>query len=337
VIPSAGPYRVASYVPGQGVTLTRNPNYHGPQPHRPERIALSVGASPEQAVRHVEAGSADMIAPSVVPTRDETTLIAKYGADSPAAKAGRQQYFVNPLPALDFFALNTARPLFSSARMRRAVNYAVDREALAKRGSQFTTLPDKPTDLYIPPGIPGYSSKRVFPLRGDPARARRLIRGHRPGQRVAILYTCNLSPCAQHAQILKTDLRSIGIQVRTEAFSTGVLYAKIAKPNARFDLADLGWAADYLDPAEFMNFLIDSRTLVPQLTDVATRHQLDRAGQLTGTARYLKYARLNVTVARHAAPLLAYGNPSSHDLFSARIGCQIFGPYGMDLGALCIR
>ena len=36
-------------------------------------------------------------------------------------------------------------------------------------------------------------------------------------------------------------------------------------------------------------------------------------------------------------PRVANGNVSSHDLFSSRIGCQTFGPYGVDLAALCIR
>ena len=38
-----------------------------------------------------------------------------------------------------------------------------------------------------------------------------------------------------------------------------------------------------------------------------------------------------------AAPLVAFGNLSSPDLFSARIGCQTFGVYGMDLATLCIK
>jgi hypothetical protein len=31
------------------------------------------------------------------------------------------------------------------------------------------------------------------------------------------------------------------------------------------------------------------------------------------------------------------GNASSHDFFSARMGCQVFAPYGMDLAALCVK
>jgi ABC-type oligopeptide transport system substrate-binding subunit len=44
---------------------------------------------------------------------------------------GRRRYFVTPVPQLDFFALNSRRPLFADARMRRAVNYALDRRRLA--------------------------------------------------------------------------------------------------------------------------------------------------------------------------------------------------------------
>src|SRR5262249_36141468 len=39
--PSAGPYQVASFTPGQGVVLTPNPNYRGSRPHRLARIELA--------------------------------------------------------------------------------------------------------------------------------------------------------------------------------------------------------------------------------------------------------------------------------------------------------
>ena len=41
---------------------------------------------------------------------------------------------------------------------------------------------------------------------------------------------------------------------------------------------------------------------------------------------------------RDGAPWAVFGNETSHDFFSARIGCQVYQPvYGIDLGALCIR
>ena len=60
VIPSAGPYRVASYTPGQGVVLTRNPNYHGNRPHRLARIEEAVGVPGQRAIAEVENGAADV-------------------------------------------------------------------------------------------------------------------------------------------------------------------------------------------------------------------------------------------------------------------------------------
>ena len=46
VIPSAGPYYVKSYTPGQGIVLMRNPNYHGHRLHQFARIELVVSGSP---------------------------------------------------------------------------------------------------------------------------------------------------------------------------------------------------------------------------------------------------------------------------------------------------
>ena len=40
IIPSAGPYHVVSYTPGQGIVLARNPNYHGRRPRGIARIEL---------------------------------------------------------------------------------------------------------------------------------------------------------------------------------------------------------------------------------------------------------------------------------------------------------
>jgi|GEM_PF-4348418 len=56
-----------------------------------------------------------------------------------------------------------------------------------------------------------------------------------------------------------------------------------------------------------------------------------------GPERYLTYARLDVDIDRNQAPLVAFGNISSQDLFSTRMGCQTYGVYGMDLAALCVR
>ena len=97
--------------------------------------------------------------------------------------AGTAAVLRQPGLQLDYFYLNTHRPLFSDVRVRQAVNYAIDRRALAQLGDAFEPLPERPTDHYLPPGMPGYRDAHVYPTTPDVAKARELIRqAHAAGQ-----------------------------------------------------------------------------------------------------------------------------------------------------------
>ena len=89
VIPSAGPYYVTSYIPGQGVILRRNPNYTGWRPHHVERIELSVGVSKQTTDALVEAGTSDYAFSGVDrpthPTRGEVWRSERSGTTRKAA------------------------------------------------------------------------------------------------------------------------------------------------------------------------------------------------------------------------------------------------------------
>jgi peptide/nickel transport system substrate-binding protein len=338
VIPSAGPYRVASYTPGQGVVLTRNPNYHGNRPHRLARIEVAVGIPGPRAVADVLAGTADYANNGeIAGAGDEAALAARYGSGSPAAKSGRQQYFVvDAPPTLNFLALNTHRPVFADVRLREAVSYAIDRAALTRLGNGFLALPEQPTDDYLPPGVPGHTDVRAYSVTPNVARARALVKGH--AGTAVVFYTCDTSPCVQQAQIITTDLAAIGLKVEVHTFPVGTLFTKLATAGEPFDM---GWevlAPDYLDPDAMLNVLLESGSVIPTFDDQAYRARLAAAARLTGTRRYLTYARLDADLVRSAVPLIAWGDGASHDLFSKRMGCQTYVPaYGLDLAALCIR
>jgi YVTN family beta-propeller protein len=333
LVPSAGPYYVSSYIPGQGVVLKRNSNYHGNRPHRLDRIDLAVGVAKETGIRQVEAGTSDYALDGTAPAMD-SKIAAQYGPGSEAAKNNRQQYFINATSWLDYLALNTHRPLFHDVRMRKAVNYALDRRSLARLGDFANPFPDKPTDQYLPPTIAGFTDARVYPMTPDLAAARRMAGNTK---RRAVLYTCNLSPCDQQAQIITANLAAIGIDVHVESFTTVELFTRLSRKNEPFDLATTGWVADYADPSQFLNLLLLSGA-ISTFDDPMYRRKLTAAARLSGPARYLAYGKLDVDLARNAAPLAAIGNASVRDFFSARVGCQIFNPvYGMDLAALCIR
>src|SRR5207237_891443 len=81
----------------------------------------------------------------------------------------------NRKAGIDYFILNARRQLFASARLRRAVNYALDRTAL----SATALTPAAPADHYLPPGLSGYRPAPIYPLRPDLATARRLAGARR--------------------------------------------------------------------------------------------------------------------------------------------------------------
>jgi YVTN family beta-propeller protein len=333
-IPSAGPYYIASHVPNQQIVLKRNPNYHGARPRRLDEIVYTIGTPPSKSVTRVEEGRADYVA-GRLPNEVDARLAARYGPTSAAARRGRQRYFANPTLALGFLALNTHRRLFASARMRRAVNYAIDRRALARQGSPvsgpgaFTTIP---TDQYLPSTMPGFEPTRIYPLGGDLHTARRLA-GR--GRRTAVVYSCGTAPdsfCRRQAELIKQSLERIGIRVRVRAFpSFPVMVAHTFRKGEPWDIALLDWGADFVDPSNFLDLLAPS-------VDERFRAKLEHADRISAPARYRALGKLAVELARDSAPWVVYANGTSRDFFSARIACQVFQPvYTMDLGALCTR
>jgi peptide/nickel transport system substrate-binding protein len=335
--PSAGPYYVSEHVPGAEVVLRPNPNYAGPRPHRPDAIRVTLGTGEAGTLTRVEAGEVDYVPGVTIPARARR-LEKRYGAGSPAAKAGAQRVFVHTAPQVTHLAFNTSRPPFSSARLRRAVNYALDRRALARPGP-FTGLPAIPTDQYLPPEIPGFRDARIYPFKPDLAKARRLAG---PERRTVVLYVINEPRQVRFAEIVKANLRRIGIDVQVKALASH--FVRITRRHEPFDMAVGGWVADYYDPMSFLR-LFDGRTIGPDsnlnyayFDDPSFNRRLDAAEALPSPARELALGRLDIEVARGAAPWAAIANEQQHDFFSARIGCQVYNPvFGMDLGALCIR
>jgi peptide/nickel transport system substrate-binding protein len=327
-VPSAGPYYVESYVPGQSIVLRRNPNYEGDRPHHLAEIRVAIGVPQEESLAQLEANRVDYALDGVPPVED-ARLRRLYG---------RTRYFVNPSLGLYFLALNTSRAPFSDPALRRAANYAVDRAGLVRIAAPV--LPAIPTDQYLPPGMPGFRDVHVYPSAPQPARARRLAGRRRV---TAVFYTCTF--CFAITEIVARNLAAIGVDVRVKTFTLDEVRARLGRRGEPFDVAFTGWSADFEDPSAFLDPLFDGTTLratgnnnIAYLDDPAVNAGLRAAAALSGPARYLAYGELDARLVRDVAPLVALANPTRQDLFSDRIGCQVYNPiYGMDLAALCLR
>jgi peptide/nickel transport system substrate-binding protein len=331
-IPAAGPYYVAASSP-EGIVLKENPNYHGGRPHHFKEIDFVQGVD----AAAVQAGTADNVV--VFPT-DVQRLMKRFGPNSPAARNGHQRLFVDPVPATFLLVLNTARPLFRSRALRRAVSYAVDRQAFS--AVEFGPIATPPFDHYLTPGFPGARTRRVYPPNGNLALARRLASGH-GGQ--AVFYYLQEDPRGE--AVIEKALKAIGIDVVRKLFAGSVALAKAQKRGAPFDVALSIPDADYPDPASVLGDLVSGRAIRRDINtndayfnSAVYNRKLAKAATLTGPRRLQAYGRLDLELARRESPYVALARWTFENFDSARIGCQVFSPvphYDVDFAALCLR
>jgi serine/threonine-protein kinase len=334
---SAGPYYIATEAPGR-VTLERNPNYRGTRPRRPDRIVYETGVSSAEALARADRGEVDYVpydydqqGPLAVGgPRDRA-----FGARSAAARRGDQRYYANPASGLDAIALNASRPLFRDAAMRRAVNLAIDRTALAAVWAEL------PTDRYVPPSIlpPG---RARYPLSGpDVAGARRLAAGRRG---TATLYFCGEAPNRRVAEIVRENLRPIGIRVRIKES-----LACLRGPDPARDVADMALTSPgsiVPDAEGFLALVAGSDdkfggNLIPRewWNDTEFARKLASADALPADQRNAAFARLQEEALADDVPLATFASFVRPEYVTPRVGCRIAqGAYQfLDLGAACVR
>jgi ABC-type transport system substrate-binding protein len=296
--PMAGPYYVASATQS-AIVLKRNPYYTGDRPRNPGEIDWSFGTPGDAIPLEVERGDTDFGIVSPTATRE---IVAQYGVN-------KSQFFVAPGNQVLCLALNTSRPLFAgNPQLRRAVNFAVDRHALAATWGSYA---ERRTDQFLPFTLPGFVPASIYPRRGpDLERARELARGHtRNG--TAVMFVRGPAQSAQtRAQIVQYDLKQIGIDVAIQPWSPDEQQV-LASRGAAFDIADRGCGdvAPYFDPYAMLDLPFDGslirrngNTNLSYIDDSVYDRKLHAAARLTGLARYRAYGRLDVELARDAVP-----------------------------------
>jgi ABC-type oligopeptide transport system substrate-binding subunit len=337
VYPSAGPYYIAARTPNRSVTLKQNPYYKGKRPHNVSQINYVIGNALSASELRVESGQADYTA-SGIPPADYANVAQKYGVNKQGG-----QFYSYPILRVNYIAMNTNRPLFkNNLALRKAVNYAIDRHALLM---QSGFLAGKRTDQILPPGLAGFKDADLYPLKGpNLPLAKKLAAGH-TGDGKAILYTANAGSYPLRAQIIQYNLKQIGIDVTVDQFTRGVQITKTGNLGEPFDLSDTGWQADYADPFDFINILLDGSTIqqsnntdISYFNDPTYIKQMHQAALLTGKGRDAAYGNLDINIMKNAAPWASFANSNLRMLVSKRWGCFTFSAvYQNDLAAACVK
>jgi peptide/nickel transport system substrate-binding protein len=350
-VPATGPYLIDRYQPGRELRLVRNPVFHEWSPAAqpdgyPDQIVWRFGLDPQAAVTAVERGNADWGLyefPFSPPGDRLAELRTRYAA----------QTHVNPLPETEFFTLNTRVPPFDNVRVRRALNYAIGRTALASLYGSSDLA--RPTCQVLPPGLPGYQRYCPYTLnpRSDGAYtaprldlARSLVAAsHTRGMQVRVLTDPDFPP----ARYVVSVLNSLGYRASLQ-IATGDRFNTLSN-NSQYhvQVSRGGWAADYPAPSEFLNLFLscaafrpasDTNQNVAQFCDPNIDHDIHKALQLQATDP-AGASSLWATVDRRItdqAPWLPTVNLNAVDFLSTRTGGYQFHPqWGILLDQLWVQ
>ena len=210
-----GPYRLTEFVADDHVTVAAFDQYYGGRP-RNDGVMLKV--IPDDTMRGLELrkGSVDLIVNDLSPD-----IVWQLQED------GRVQVETAPGTDYAYIGLNLRDPLLSHVGVRRALGYAIDRDAIVKylrRG--FAT-----TAVGIVPPMSWAFERDVFDFAHDPAEAERLLDaagfpdpdgpGPLPRFRLS-LRTSTTEVYRLQAAAIQHDLARVGvaIDIRSSEFQT---------------------------------------------------------------------------------------------------------------------
>jgi ABC-type oligopeptide transport system substrate-binding subunit len=333
----SGPGYISRWEPKRAITVLRNRFYRGPRQMKVNRIEYDIGLPLETIRLNVESGVSDFAGDGLPPAA-YAELGQKYGV----RKSSPGQFFVNPSAAFRYLAMNHDRPLFGgggvgNVRLKQAVNHAIDRIAMINQRGAYAGVIN---DQYMPPGMRGFRNAAIYPSRPNVARAQQLAQGNTRGGK-GIFYCPQTE--APTCQVVQQNLQAIGLDMEIQLFPRAVFMEKIGTRGEPFDMALTGWHADYFDPYDFIDILLNGTNIRPAnnvnysyFNSPSYNRKIAAAAGLVGAARYRAFGNLDIDIARSAAPMASYITENSRILVSANTGCYFHHPiYTLDLAAIC--
>jgi peptide/nickel transport system substrate-binding protein len=341
--PSCGPYYVAARTPNRSITLKRNTFYKGPRPHNADTIQVNVGNSLDVIYQNVVKGTTDYAEDGLNSTV-YASIVQKYGIN-------KKQFFVRPELEVDYLALNhDPGRLFNGANgtaLAKAVNYAVDRHAyLAQRGF----LAGARTNRILPPGMSGVTKatevlKTGYPVKApNLAKAKSLAQG-KTGSGKAVMWAPNSGPGPLQAQVVQFNLKQIGIDVSIKLLPRAQQFVTARnRDQATYDINWSAWGADYNDPFDFINILLDGTSIGPTANNNDAYYnskkfnaQMKKASLIApGAARNAAFQALDVAMMGQDPPWAPMFNRVNRLFVSSHFGCFVYNPVEeVDLAAAC--
>jgi peptide/nickel transport system substrate-binding protein len=317
-LPATGPYQIVSYVPKHQIRLVRNPRFREwSRAARPagyaDEIVIRLGVTVSAQVKAVGRGDADVTDISGSGEPDLAALRARYGS----------RLHSIPGPYVVYTFLNTRLPPFDDTRVRRALNYALDRRAVVRTAGGPEVA--SPTCQVLPANFPAY--RPYCPYLRDLAKAKRLVvASGTQGTSVTVWTRASYRP---FYSFVVSALRTIGYHARLKLVDDAAYYDALRKAgNDEVQAGYVGWVTDYPSAGAFITGLLGSLAEPTGFSNKTIERQIETARHLQQTdpsAANELWGRIERAIVDQA-PIVPMYNARSVVLVSGRIGNYQYHP-----------
>jgi peptide/nickel transport system substrate-binding protein len=265
---------VAGYEPGKSIIMVRNPGWNPDtdeiRPAYVDRIEFEIGGTEEDNANKVDQGILDMQFDGVAPPQQ----VRQYQQD-PNLK---DQIFINPSDAVRYLSFNIAEPPFDDINVRKAVNFALDKEGMRRiRGGPLVgeIANHIMVDALENNLLKDYNPYESPNNQGDIAAAQEAIKASKydtdgdgvcdaPECKDVLAATDEADPYPDQAALIQSNLEPLGITLDIRSFERTTMYDKCNDIGAKtaFCLAP-GWGKDYADGTTFGEPLFGSGAIGP--------------------------------------------------------------------------
>lgn len=265
-----GAYLLTEHVPGSFIELARNPHYWNAAKVGIDKVRYINAESEATELREYLAGELDLT--FTIPAQDLERLSKQYPTEVQTA----------PFLGTLYLALNLASPPLKDNRdLRQALSMSVDREIIADRIIMGVT----PAYSFVAQGVAGYK-QAIYSwstLNHDQklAKAKRLyeLAGYSPKRPLRLRLYFNQDEGIRRVMIAIAGSWRQNLGIESELISDEFRVFLTGRMNkSRWDVARLGWTADYDDPSSFLDvFERDSNQNDPGYKSLQFDELLNRA------------------------------------------------------------
>lgn len=241
----SGPYRLVSWQKGSSIVMEAYPGYTLGAP-RIKRIVWRVFTDTNTLGANLLSGAIDAISPVGISFVQGTQLDQQI-----AQRRLPEKVLFTPGLVWEHIDLNVDNPKFTDRRVRQALLYALDRQALVNALFQGR---QQVADSYLPPGHYGYDPA-VPKYAYNPDRAAQLFAeaGWTPGPdgvlrnargerfTVTIVTTAGNRVREDVEQILQSQWRKVGVELRITNQPARVLFGETTR-HREFEMAMYAWS-----------------------------------------------------------------------------------------------